>query len=158
MALREDPRGGPRIYTRTWDANLAAARYNSGKEVQTKVHKRRSSDCFLSTAPQAQRRDVEADGRRLAQLRLEIELVPGASWHSNLRRILPRRVWDKIRKEAYKAAGHKCEICGAEGRLECHEWWEYDDRRRVQRLAGFMALCPLCHAVKHMGRSGNLAR
>jgi hypothetical protein len=37
--------------------------------------------------------------------------------------------------------------------VECHERWEYDDASRVQRLTGLQALCPGCHAVKHIGRS-----
>jgi hypothetical protein len=35
--------------------------------------------------------------------------------------------------------------------VECHEIWRYDDGRHVQTLAGLAALCPACHAVKHIG-------
>jgi hypothetical protein len=40
---------------------------------------------------------------------------------------------------------------GAEHPVECHEIWDYDDDRLVQRLAGMIALCPACHEVKHFG-------
>ncbi len=34
-------------------------------------------------------------------------------------------------------------------RLECHEVWYYDHDALVQRLAGLIPLCTLCHQVKH---------
>ena len=35
--------------------------------------------------------------------------------------------------------------------MKAHEVWDYDDRIHVQKLAGLVALCPDCHAVKHIG-------
>jgi hypothetical protein len=66
----------------------------------------------------------------------------------------PFWVWDKIRKEQYKSEEYRCGICKCEarGKLDCHEIWEFDDVNRIQRLQGFIALCKLCHAVKHFGR------
>ncbi|ABY33893.1 MAG TPA: HNH endonuclease [Chloroflexus aurantiacus] len=87
-------------------------------------------------------------------LRLVIELVPSTSWYANMRKVLPRKVWDNIRKSVYAEYGHRCGICGATGRLECHERWEYDDEKHIQTLRGFIALCPLCHRVKHIGLAG----
>lgn len=91
---------------------------------------------------------------QLPAYKLEAELVPSSCWYSNLRNMLPSGAWDRIRKDAYAAAGYKCEICGARGRLECHERWEYDDENHIQRLKGFIALCRKCHAVKHIGLAG----
>lgn len=91
------------------------------------------------------------------ELKLTTELVPLTSWFDNLRKVLPRPVWDKLRKRTYAEYGHRCGICGAEGRLNCHEIWEYDDQNHVQRLAGFISLCDLCHHVKHIGLAGILA-
>ena len=34
----------------------------------------------------------------------------------------------------------------------------YDDQKHVQKLEGFIALCELCHHVKHIGRAGLLAK
>ncbi len=90
-------------------------------------------------------------------LRLTIELVPSASWYNNMRKVLPPHEWDKVRKKSYEDYNHKCGICGASGRLNCHEIWEYDDWKHIQKLTGFIALCDLCHNVKHIGLAGILA-
>lgn len=86
-------------------------------------------------------------------IRLTIELVPAGSWHSNLRSIVPGR-WDDLRRRCYMASEYRCEICNGRGPnhpVECHERWEYDDDRHIQKLVGLIALCPACHEVKHMG-------
>lgn len=87
-------------------------------------------------------------------MRLTIELVPRTSWYSNMRSVMPKSAWDRIRKSVYAEYNHKCGVCGAEGRLECHEIWEYDDKNHLQALRGFIALCALCHRVKHIGLAG----
>lgn len=90
------------------------------------------------------------------QARLTVELVPATSWGANLRTVLPKADWDRLRKRAYRDAGYRCEICRERGPthpVECHELWEYDDTNGVQRLLGLIALCPSCHAVKHLGLS-----
>lgn len=65
--------------------------------------------------------------------------------------------WDKVRKEVYSSYDHMCGICGATGRLEAHERWEYDDSLLVQSLVGLIALCVLCHRVNHFGLSEIMA-
>ena len=90
-------------------------------------------------------------------MKLTIELVPSSSWWNNLRKLLPRNQWDIIRKSAYATSGHRCAICSAHSRLNCHEIWHYDDDNHIQRLEGFTALCDLCHHVKHIGLAGILA-
>lgn len=62
------------------------------------------------------------------ELKLKIELVPSTSWYDNLRKYTLKQDWDKIRKKAYANYGYRCGICGAEGRLNCHEIWEYDEK------------------------------
>ena len=91
---------------------------------------------------------------------MTIELVPTGQWGTNLRSVLKRGEWDRLRKWCYEQAGHTCEICGASGleqnrahAVECHERWEYDDSRRIQKLLGVISLCPRCHQVKHFGRA-----
>lgn len=89
-----------------------------------------------------------------ADSRLTIELVPGTMWHSNLRSMLPKSDWDRLRRATYKRANYRCEVCdgcGPEWPVECHEVWEYDDKCFIQRLKGLVALCPSCHEVKHIG-------
>ncbi|WIG59049.1 MAG: hypothetical protein OJF49_001796 [Ktedonobacterales bacterium] len=90
-------------------------------------------------------------------LRLTIELVPATCWGANVRDVLPRARWDALRREVYAASGHRCAICGAGGKLHCHEVWDYDDAAHVQRLRGFRALCVECHHVKHIGHARLLA-
>jgi hypothetical protein len=89
--------------------------------------------------------------------RLTIELVPRTCWFSNVRDRVPREDWDRIRKQVYERAGHRCEVCGGRGSrhpVECHEVWEYNETTAVQRLVRMIALCPACHEVKHMGLAG----
>ncbi len=90
-------------------------------------------------------------------LRLTAELVPSSTWYRNLRGVVSQETWDRIRRRTYRAYGYKCGICRARGRLNCHEIWEYDDETRVQRLRGFIALCDLCHHVKHLVHAAGLA-
>ena len=90
-------------------------------------------------------------------MKLTIELVPKNLWGRNLRSIVPTEKWDVLRRACYRKAGYVCEVCGGKGDahpVECHEIWEYNDKSHVQRLAGLIALCPACHGVKHIGRSG----
>jgi hypothetical protein len=91
------------------------------------------------------------------EIKLKIELVPSTSWFDNLRKRTTSENWDKIRKTAYANSGHICSICGTGGKLNCHEVWEYDDKKHIQKLRGFVALCDMCHHVKHLGFAAILA-
>jgi len=91
------------------------------------------------------------------KLKLIIELVPKTSWYDNMRKVLPKSEWDKLRRKTSAEYRHRCGICEAEGRLNCHEIWWYDDNNYKQKLLGFIALCDLCHHVKHVGLAGILA-
>ena len=89
-----------------------------------------------------------------AGLKLQIELVPGSCFYSNVRSILKKGQWDEIRRAVYGKFGNKCAICGGVGPkwpVECHEVWMYDDVALTQTLGYMQALCPACHHVKHMG-------
>jgi hypothetical protein len=74
-----------------------------------------------------------------------------------MRSAISRTNWDRLRREVYAQYDHRCGVCGAEGKLECHEMWQYDDEQHVQRLDGFIALCVWCHHVKHIGLASILA-
>src|SRR6266542_3657855 len=91
------------------------------------------------------------------KLKLEVELVPRTAWGKNLRTQPPRREWGKIRTDVCAYQGHKCAICKAEGRLICHELWDYDDRNHIQKLTGFKAVCSMCNNVIHLGHTTVLA-
>lgn len=91
-------------------------------------------------------------------LKLVIELVPETCWYSNFRAKVSRRYWEKLRKDVIERAGYKCEVCGRKpSRLFCHEKWRYDDRKLIQKLTGFQAICSRCNWVKHIGYAGLLA-
>lgn len=81
------------------------------------------------------------------------EMLPATTWEDNVRTAVSSERWDKLRRYAYGAAGHRCEICGSKGmpHLECHEKWGFNDASRVQKLIKFLALCPLCHKAHHIG-------
>jgi hypothetical protein len=89
--------------------------------------------------------------------KLTIELVPQTCWFSNVRDHVDKPRWDILRRHTYKQANYQCEICGGVGPkhpVECHEIWDYDDERCIQKLIGLIALCPSCHQVKHIGLAG----
>ncbi len=88
---------------------------------------------------------------------MKIKLVPSTSWCDNLKRYTIKEDWDKIRKSAYANYGHRCGICGVKGKLNCHEIWEYDAKKHIQKLKGSIALCDMCHHAKHIGLSGILS-
>ena len=93
--------------------------------------------------------------------RLTVELVPSTCWWSNVRSHVAPAVWERLRRATATAAGNRCEICGGRGRrhpVECHEVWDYDDARLVQRLVRLIALCPSCHEVKHLGLAAKRGR
>lgn len=91
---------------------------------------------------------------RLENPKLTIELVPRTAHYKNVRSEVSTEKWDDIRIKVYEKANYKCEICngvGTKWAVECHEIWHYDDDKKVQTLKGFIALCPPCHKVKHIG-------
>ena len=97
--------------------------------------------------------------------RLTVELIPRTLFFSNVRTLLPKKYWDSIRKDSYEKAKDKCEICGDTGKnqgyrhnLECHEIWDYNEEKKVQKLVGLVSLCPKCHQVKHFGRTSAIGK
>ena len=85
---------------------------------------------------------------------MSLELVPRTSWYDNLRTHISNEDWDKIRRRTHAKYKYRCAICGAKGRLNCHEIWEYYDKERIQMLVGFAALCGLCDRVTHIDLAG----
>jgi len=96
----------------------------------------------------------------MGKKQLAIDLVPLNNWGQNVRTQCPDKVWDRLRRITYRNAKHRCEICGETGLdqgrthpVECHEIWVIDEEKKIQRLDGLIALCPLCHEVIHAGRT-----
>jgi hypothetical protein len=102
--------------------------------------------------------DIRCLEVELRILKLAAELVPKTAWNQSLAKLLPRSVWNSIRDGVIKENGKRCQICKeTEGIMNLHEIWEYDDVNHVQKLDGFILLCPMCHHVKHIGLAGILA-
>jgi len=86
----------------------------------------------------------------MTYLRLSIEPIPASSQLSSLAKLLPRARWNRIRRAVYNRAGYRCQVCGKEDRLHCHEVWQYNQQTGYQWLRGFQALCEDCHDTKHI--------
>jgi hypothetical protein len=85
---------------------------------------------------------------------LQLELIPESSWGRSLAHLLPRPIWDEIRRDVYKEFDYTCCLCKAtDCEVHAHELWEYNDKTHVQKLRGFQCLCADCHAVKHWGHT-----
>ena len=54
-------------------------------------------------------------------LKLAIELVPQTCWYKSLYKRMRRSQWDQLQKEVCADQGHRCAVCGAGGKLNCHE-------------------------------------
>lgn len=88
--------------------------------------------------------------------KLKIELVPSTVWYSSIFQIYKKEnkmdKWAEIKKELFEKEGEKCWICEKKNiRLEAHEFWEYDDKKHIQKLKEIHHLCDLCHKIKHIG-------
>jgi hypothetical protein len=86
----------------------------------------------------------------MAPLRLAIEPIPARSRRASLAQLLPRPLWDRLRRSVYRRAGHRCRACGRAGQLHCHEIWGYHDPTGCQSLRGVRALCQDCHRATHI--------
>lgn len=89
-------------------------------------------------------------------LRLLPQLVPKPLWGMSAYRKIDRGSWQRIRQDALKAAGQRCEICGVSplnGPLTCHEVWQYDDGRKRATLDRLEIHCTKCDTATHMGRA-----
>jgi len=90
----------------------------------------------------------------MKEFKLTIDLLPKGAWGNNLSRTLPQKNWDVLRKAAYEKANNKCSCCGNDKNgLEAHEVWEFDIPKKMQTLKDIVALCPVCHGVKHFRNS-----
>lgn len=97
-------------------------------------------------------------GKIMKEYKLKFQLVPDSCWYSNLRTVLPPKIWKIIRADAISRSGGKCAICGREKPLEAHEVWEYDEQNGIQKLTDVMAVCKMCHSVIHIGRTTMLGK
>lgn len=89
---------------------------------------------------------------------LEQQAIPLPLHGVNPRSIMSRAAWDVMRREIYARHGHRCAACGTPSRaaiilqrLEAHERFEIDFRKREMRLIGMEPLCHACHRFVHGG-------
>ena len=83
--------------------------------------------------------------------KIHVELVPKSCFFTNVRSQVSKDDWDILRRQTYKKANYRCEVCGAAGRQEAHEIWHYDDKKLIQKLFKLVSLCNACHRVYHLG-------
>ena len=87
---------------------------------------------------------------------LTVELVPATCWWSNVRSNVSRAEWEVCKAYSKTKTKGCCIVCGGKGSryaTEAHEIWHYDDARGIQTLIDIIPLCPMCHQVKHLGRT-----
>ena len=94
---------------------------------------------------------------RPSLLRLSIELIPMTTVGINLRSELTPTQWDTLRRKVYAKANYCCEACDAgEIEVHCHEVWDWDDKKHIQKLIGLRCLCWECHEATHLAYRGFL--
>lgn len=80
--------------------------------------------------------------------------VPYPTHNLAPRTVLGRKVWDEMRRKCYDDAGHRCEVCGAEGVVHAHELYDIDYENQTVTFNRCVCLCPLCHLrCIHTGRA-----
>jgi hypothetical protein len=88
----------------------------------------------------------------MKKLSLTIDLIPKTSFMDNVRKAVSADSWDMIRRKTYAEYKYACGACAIENVvLECHEIWKFNEKQRIQKLTGLIALCSKCHRVKHFG-------
>ena len=83
---------------------------------------------------------------------LFVDLIPITCWFTNVRYCISAKDWLRVRTLVYNRVKNVCEICGDGGSgLDAHERWEYDVKKKIQRLKRLICLCKPCHQTTHYG-------
>ncbi|CAM9121511.1 hypothetical protein MYMA111404_02175 [Mycoplasma marinum] len=80
--------------------------------------------------------------------------LPSSPKYINPQTWMGPQMWSTIKKEVFKRADYSCEVCGGQGTkdpVEAHELWVFDYHTKERVFVRFLALCPLCHWLQHMG-------
>lgn len=92
-----------------------------------------------------------------------ISPVPAPLWGVNLRAVLTKTGWRKLREGLIAERGLRCETCGQLQQetkdIAAHEEWDYDTSSNpaVAKLTGIKLSCWPCHAVEHFGATKSMA-
>lgn len=108
-------------------------------------------------------REIFAEYRRQKKnYKIVFEFIPEKQNFKNVRSFLQYREgsykpWKMIRDLCEEQAGGKCVICSkptpdSKNATECHEQWGFDEKRKIEKLLNFEALCKTCHEIKHINR------
>jgi len=86
--------------------------------------------------------------------KITIEVIPNQLHYKSLRQKVSSEEWNKIKQEIFKKERYKCWICGSiEKPLEAHEFFDYNEKKGIQKLIAIHHLCKPCHHIKHFGFS-----
>jgi len=87
-------------------------------------------------------------------LRLQTELIPRPLWGMNIRRVLGKKRWFRLRDAVTNYRGRTCAICGSTAPLQGHEVWNYAEKKRTgtATLADIRLVCQDCSSIHHFGR------
>jgi hypothetical protein len=94
--------------------------------------------------------------------RPHVQLIPAPLWAMNMRELLTRNEWRKLRLALIERFGLVCATCGkAEElprKLSAHEQWQYNERTMpaTARIVGVSLVCWHCHACEHWGCTNSL--
>jgi hypothetical protein len=87
----------------------------------------------------------------LMELKLVMEIVPSQLHYKNPRTLMGDIKWRELKNSIFAKEGRKCWICSSPIQLELHEFFDYDERKKIQKLKAFHHLCKKCHIIKHPG-------
>ncbi len=84
-------------------------------------------------------------------MKLEIELIPAPLQYKSLNKLTTIPIWKSIKEDIFQKEGKKCWICNSETQLlQAHEFWEYDNKKHIQKLIAIHHLCLKCHMINHI--------
>lgn len=135
---------------------LEGERQQAGYSPGWTYHRARESRLLLayehtlgSYADPAEKEYAPQRGRPLRQNEplLAVEMIPQSCRVKSVRQILEAERWHSIAACVKERSGNRCEVCLGRGRryaVGCHTVFDYDQHAGVQKLTGFVALCPGC--------------
>jgi len=101
-----------------------------------------------------------------AGYKIRFEFIPASQNFINARSYLQYqsgsfKSWQVIRNKIEDKSNAVCCICSSTSQIfdenettktQCHEVWQYDDKKKIQKLIELQALCVRCHNIKHINR------
>ena len=77
--------------------------------------------------------------------------IPPALHKFNARLLLGKDWWDDIRRSVYESNNWECWACSNvnEERLEAHECYDFDFKKRIATCTDIVPLCTRCHGFIH---------